>query len=190
MPHSLGRSTSNAKPHPPLTSPGLMSLRALRWSRKLLSGKDASAFGMQLWLPWGQSTWLEVTFWCLHAYKNVCVRKKKKKKKNCSKTPPKPNKSTLSLHELWRRNRPDPSQLRKSPVSVRRARRNDTLWKAFHPPNLFHISPRQYIDFECHMGILSSECFNPFTLTAQWCVHVCVCSLYLKEKVTFIDVLV
>lgn len=34
-----------------LTSPGLMSLRALRWSRKLLSGKDASAFGTQLWLP-------------------------------------------------------------------------------------------------------------------------------------------
>lgn len=36
-----------------LTSPGLMSLRALRWSRKLLSGKDASALGMQLWLPAG-----------------------------------------------------------------------------------------------------------------------------------------
>lgn len=34
-----------------LTSPGLMSLRALSWSRKLLSGKDASALGMQLWLP-------------------------------------------------------------------------------------------------------------------------------------------
>lgn len=28
-----------------------MSLRALRWSRKLLLGKDASALGMQLWLP-------------------------------------------------------------------------------------------------------------------------------------------
>jgi hypothetical protein len=37
--------------HPLLTSPGLMSLRALRWSKKLLFGKDASAFGMQLWLP-------------------------------------------------------------------------------------------------------------------------------------------
>lgn len=36
-----------------LTSPGLMSLRALSWSRKLLSGKDASALGMQLWLPAG-----------------------------------------------------------------------------------------------------------------------------------------
>lgn len=34
-----------------LTSPGLISLRALSWSRKLLSGKDASALGMQLWLP-------------------------------------------------------------------------------------------------------------------------------------------
>lgn len=34
-----------------LTSPGLMSLRALSWSRKLLSGKEASALGMQLWLP-------------------------------------------------------------------------------------------------------------------------------------------
>lgn len=34
-----------------LTSPGLMSLRALSWSRKLLSGKDASALGTQLWLP-------------------------------------------------------------------------------------------------------------------------------------------
>jgi len=34
-----------------LTSPGLMSLRAVRWRRKLLSGKDASALGTQLWLP-------------------------------------------------------------------------------------------------------------------------------------------
>lgn len=36
-----------------LTSPGLMSLRALSWSRKLLSGKEASALGIQLWLPAG-----------------------------------------------------------------------------------------------------------------------------------------
>lgn len=43
-----------------LTSPGLMSLRALRWSRKLLSGKDASALGMQLWLPAGVK---ETTQW-------------------------------------------------------------------------------------------------------------------------------
>lgn len=36
-----------------LTSPGLMSPRALSCSRKLLRGKEASALGMQLWLPAG-----------------------------------------------------------------------------------------------------------------------------------------
>lgn len=37
-----------------LTSPALMSQRAASCSRKLLSGKDTSALGMQLWLAVGR----------------------------------------------------------------------------------------------------------------------------------------
>lgn len=39
-----------------LTSPALMSPRAASCSRKLLSGKDTSALGVQLWLPVGSGT--------------------------------------------------------------------------------------------------------------------------------------
>ena len=35
----------------PLTSPGLMSSRAVTCKRKLFSGKEVSALGTQLWLP-------------------------------------------------------------------------------------------------------------------------------------------
>lgn len=38
-----------------LTSPASMSSRAVRCRRKLFSGKDVSALGMQLWLPAGNT---------------------------------------------------------------------------------------------------------------------------------------
>lgn len=44
---------SSSRPHC-LTSPASMSSRAVRCSRKLFSGKDVSALGMQLWLPAGK----------------------------------------------------------------------------------------------------------------------------------------
>lgn len=53
VPSSPGQNLSLQIQTCQLTSPGLMSLRALSWSKKLLSGKDASALGMQLWLPAG-----------------------------------------------------------------------------------------------------------------------------------------
>lgn len=53
VPSIPGRNLSLQTQTCQLTSPGLMSVRALSWSRKLLSGKDASALGMQLWLPSG-----------------------------------------------------------------------------------------------------------------------------------------
>lgn len=40
----------------PLTSPGLMSSKAVTCKRKLFSGKEVSALGTQLWLPGSQKT--------------------------------------------------------------------------------------------------------------------------------------
>lgn len=53
VPTIRGRDLSAGTQPCQLTSPGLMSLSALSCSRKLLSGKDASALGVQLWLPSG-----------------------------------------------------------------------------------------------------------------------------------------
>lgn len=47
----------------PLTSPGLISSRAVTCKRKLFSGKEVSALGTQLWLPRPQKTASRV---CVH----------------------------------------------------------------------------------------------------------------------------
>lgn len=109
-----------------LTSPGLISLRALRWSRKLLLGKDASALGMQLWLPAGvkearqkkgvirrsldQSKWAFELKW---------------QRSEC--------KHHLHLHELWSRKSPEPSQFRKSPVSAEEKKKKKINYANFWP---------------------------------------------------------
>lgn len=106
-----------------LTSPGLMSLRALSCSRKLLSGKDASALGMQLWLPAGfkQAT-REVFRWPLHRWNRVFEMKWQRPKRG----------HHLHLHELWSRKSPEPSQFRKSPVSTERNKQFQPLLQSNH----------------------------------------------------------
>ena len=100
-----------------LTSPGLMSLRALSCSRKLLSGKDASALGMQLWLPAGSKQAIREVFrWPLHWWN--CVFEM--------------NSHHLHLHELWSRKSPEPSQFRKSPVSTERNKKFQPLLQSHH----------------------------------------------------------
>lgn len=96
-----------------LTSPGLMSLRALSWSRKLLSGKDASAFGTQLWLPRGQRG---------KKIKRMVIRQPLNQINNLFKLQWQGfwHKHHEHLHELWSRNSPEPSQFRKSPVAAKR----------------------------------------------------------------------
>lgn len=102
-----------------LTSPGLMSLRALSWSRKLLSGKDASALGMQLWLPGhkGATGGERESSEALMTRETVFQLKRQSHGRR------------LHSHELWSRNSPEPSQFRKSPVSTEKGdkQRRQTL---------------------------------------------------------------
>lgn len=83
-----------------LTSPALMSARVASCSRKLLSGKDTSALGMQLWLPVGRKKHIS---WVLIG----------------SDTRWRWERCHVHSHELWSRKSPEPSQFRKSPVSAR-----------------------------------------------------------------------